>query len=154
GGWAELETRGAPVLLLAHASEPWVARLYYRRTICAGFLPYVTSESLDVIRQWDRVPPRPPARGTSRRAGGEVVLSWQPADACAAPHGDGAEDGAPGYRVYRAGSVSGETYVLDGPQQLTVFSDRDAPPGDHEYAVSALSTGLQESTRTVLRNER
>jgi cysteinyl-tRNA synthetase len=151
---AELQREGIPVLLLDYASEPSVARLYYRRTICAGFLPYVTSESLDVIRQWDRVPPRPPARGTSRRAGGEVVLSWQPADACAAPDGDGEEYGTTSYRVYRDGSVIGETYLLDGPQQLTVFRDRDAPPGDHEYAVSAISTGLQESTRTVLRDER
>jgi len=151
---AELQRLGVPVLLLDYASEPSVARLYYRRTICAGFLPYVTSDSLDVIRQWDRVPPRPPARGTSRRAGGEVVLSWQPAEACTALDGDGEEYGTTSYRVYRDGSVIGETYLLDGSQRLTLFSDRDAPPGEHEYAVSAVSTGLQESTRTVLRDER
>jgi len=80
------------------------------------------------------------------RIGTTVRLSWNEAQSCSRPYDD--DYGVTTYRVYRDHDLIGQTYLLNGRERFISFTDENAPPGDHTYAVSAIDTGLHESAQT------
>jgi uncharacterized protein len=87
----------------------------------------------------DMTPPSPPANLVAIPSVGTVRLSWSPS-----PERDVA-----GYVVYRAAGAGALARIGSTPVLTTVFVDRDVPPGQYRYAVTARDAGARanESAR-------